>query len=305
MDFIKRFPFIQKFKDNNNKNSATSLGRQKSKRSIFSHHTNDRLVSCRMNNARDVDSDDDDQDDDDQDEYNSNTLIFRQKPLNAITITTTNTNKPKTNTSKSKSARPTHQFYMHHHKDSSSTVKSQLLSLSSSNDIQQHKQLSITFEGKDAKYPNKHEKPMVEENYHHKQEKLAMRHPEKDSTLYAPFIERPEIIEDDYIPLPTVTRKYIDPPPDVLLDSIPSFHHTHKKYHRDPLDNDSTTNTLALSPTATAVAPLQKPKNKLVVNTKRLDDTSIADIGAWLSKNSVLETNDIDIQQSVPKSTTF
>lgn len=182
MDFIKRFPFIQKFKDNNNKNSATSLGRQKSKRSIFSHHTNDRLVSCRMNNARDVDSDDDDQDDDDQDEYNSNTLIFRQKPLNAITITTTNTNKPKTNTSKSKSARPTHQFYMHHHKDSSSTVKSQLLSLSSSNDIQQHKQLSITFEGKDAKYPNKHEKPMVEENYHHKQEKLAMRHPEKVST---------------------------------------------------------------------------------------------------------------------------
>lgn len=130
----------------------------------------------------------------------------------------------------------------------------------------------------------------------------------QDSTLYAPFIERPEIIEDDYIPLPTVTRKYIDPPPDVLLDSIPSFHHTHKRHHTHLLDNDSTpTSTeVALSPTTTAIEPLQKPKNKLVVSTKQLDDTSIADIGAWLSKNSAaLEATNVDIQQSTPKSTTF
>ncbi|KAF1802083.1 hypothetical protein V8B55DRAFT_1476831 [Mucor lusitanicus] len=314
MDFIKRFHFIQKFKDNSNdKHNTTSLGRQKSKRSIFSHHNNDRLVSSNAHHTRYTDSDDDEQDDD-CDDYNSNTLIFRQKPLHSITIATTNTNKPRApDTSKSKSTRPTHQLYnMHHQKNSSSTVKSQLQSLSSSNDVQQHKQLSIAFEGKGTKYTSKHEKQLPEKHLHHKQEKSAMRHPEKtlyqDSTLYAPFIERPEIIEDDYIPLPTVTRKYIDPPPDVLLDSIPSFHHTHKRHHTHLLDNDSTpTSTeVALSPTTTAIEPLQKPKNKLVVSTKQLDDTSIADIGAWLSKNSAaLEATNVDIQQSTPKSTTF
>ncbi|KAL9547191.1 hypothetical protein MBANPS3_006291 [Mucor bainieri] len=313
MDFIKRFHFIQRFKDNhNNKNNATSLGRQKSKRSIFSHHTSDRLVSSNVHHARSTDSDDDEQDeDDDHDEFDSNTLIFRQKPLHAITIASTNTNKPRPSdaTSKNKSARPTHQLYMHHQPNSSPTVRSQLQSLSSSNDVQQHKQLSIAFEDKGTIYTsNNHEKQLSEKYLHYKQEKSAMRHSEKDSTLYAPFLERPEIIEDDYIPLPTVTRKYIDPPPDVLLASIPSFHHTHHKgNHTHLLDNDSTPkSTVALSPTTTAIEPLQKPKNKLVVNTNRLDDTSIADIGAWLSKNSsALETNNADIQQSIPKSTTF
>lgn len=119
-----------------------------------------------------------------------------------------------------------------------------------------------------------------------------------DSTLYAPFIERPELIESDYIPLPTVTRKYIDPPSDVLLNSIPSFH-IHKKNHIDSLDN------LSPSPTTTAVIPLKKPKNKLVVDTKRLDDSSIADIGTWLSRNITMDTNEGDLQQSIPKSTTF
>lgn len=42
-----------------------------------------------------------------------------------------------------------------------------------------------------------------------------------NSTLYSPFTQRPEIIEDDYIPLPTVTRNYIDPPPDSIIDSLP------------------------------------------------------------------------------------
>jgi hypothetical protein len=116
--------------------------------------------------------------------------------------------------------------------------------------------------------------------------------------LYAPFIERPEIIESDYIPLPTVTRKYIDPPSDVLLNSIPSFH-IHKKNHINSLDD------LSLSPTTTAVIPLKKPKNKLVVDTKRLDDSSIADIGTWLSRNIDMDTNEVDLQQSIPKSTTF
>ncbi|KAK4513774.1 uncharacterized protein ATC70_005780 [Mucor velutinosus] len=309
MDFIKRFHFIQKLKDNNkNSNNATSLGQQKSKRSIFSHHNNDRLVSSNVHDAKHPDSDDDEQDDDDYDEYNSNTLIFRQKPLHAITIATANTKKPRTpDTSKSKSARPTHQLYIQHQKNQSSTVKSQLLSLSSSNDVRQHKQLSIAFEGKGTKYINKNEKQLPAKHTHHKQEKSATQHPKKDSTLYAPFTERPEIIEDDYIPLPTVTRKYIDPPPDVLLDSIPPFHHTHKRHHSNLLDNDSTTtSTVALSPTTTAVAPLQKPKNKLVVDTKQLDDTSVAFIGAWLSRNSAaLETNNVDIQQSIHKSTTF
>ncbi|GAN09890.1 hypothetical protein MAM1_0301d09423 [Mucor ambiguus] len=305
MDFIKRFHFIQKFKDNNDKkNNATSLGRQKSKRSIFSHHNNDRLVSSNVHHATYTDSDDDEQDDDDHDEYNSNARIFRQKPLHAITIATTHTNKPRTSdtTSKSKSTRPTHQLYMHHQKNSSSTVQNQLQSLSPLNDVKQHKQLHIAFEGKDTKYTSKYEKQLPEKYPYHKQEKLAMWHPEKDSTLYAPFIERPEIVEDDYIPLPTVTRKYIDPPPDVLLDSIPPFHHTHKRNHTNLLSSDSTTtSTVALSTTTSAIDSLQKPKNKLVVNTKRLDDTSIAEIGAWLSRNSAaLETNNVDIQQSIP-----
>lgn len=43
------------------------------------------------------------------------------------------------------------------------------------------------------------------------------------STLYTPFTQRPEIAEDDYIPLPTVTRKYLNPPPDLILDSIASL----------------------------------------------------------------------------------
>lgn len=179
MDFIKRFHFIQKFKNNSNhKNNATSLGRQKSKRSIFSHHNNDRLVSS---NARNMDSDDEEQDDDDDDsEYNNNTLIFRQKPLHAITIT----NKPKTldTNSKSKSARPTHQLYMQHQqKNSSSTVEGQLLSLSSSDDVQRHKQLSIAFEGKGTKYPSRQQEKRLLEEHHHRQEKSAMRHPEKVS----------------------------------------------------------------------------------------------------------------------------
>lgn len=119
--------------------------------------------------------------------------------------------------------------------------------------------------------------------------------------MYAPFTKRPEMIEDDYIPLPTVTRKYIDPPPDVLLDSIPSFHHTHKRKQTHLLDNDSANPT-----PSPAITPLQKPETKLVINTRQLDDTSIADIGAWLSRHSAaLETNIADIQQSAPKSTTF
>ena len=40
------------------------------------------------------------------------------------------------------------------------------------------------------------------------------------SALYSPFDQRPEVMDDDYIPLPTVTRKYIDPPPDVIIQSI-------------------------------------------------------------------------------------
>lgn len=40
------------------------------------------------------------------------------------------------------------------------------------------------------------------------------------STLYSPFAQRPEIMDDDYIPLPTVTRNYIDPPPDSIIDSL-------------------------------------------------------------------------------------
>ncbi|KAI8886009.1 hypothetical protein K501DRAFT_270257 [Backusella circina FSU 941] len=43
------------------------------------------------------------------------------------------------------------------------------------------------------------------------------------STLFSPFIERPKIIDSNYIPLPTVTRSYIEPPTDELMETIPTL----------------------------------------------------------------------------------
>lgn len=188
MDFIKRFHFIQKFKDNTQ--NPSSLERKKSKRSIFNHNNNDRLVPSTMSNAKCMD-DDDDEEEDDEDDYNSNKMIFHQKPLHAITITTTNKN-PNTTTTKSKRIRPIHQLYMHHQNNSSSTVQSQLLSLSNntSNGMQHRKQLSIAFEGKERKKDAKQQSTdsnekgkylMEQHQLHHKQEKSAIRNSEKVS----------------------------------------------------------------------------------------------------------------------------
>jgi hypothetical protein len=190
MDFIKKFHFIQKF--TNNTQNSSSLGRKKSKRSIFNHNNNDRLVSSNMSNAESMENDD--EDDDEDDDYNSNTRIFHQKPSHAITITTTSISKNPTTTItiKSKRIRPTHQLYMHHQKNSSSTVQSQLLSLSNNatNEMQHHKQLSIAFEGKERKKDAKQQstdsnekgKLFVEQHqFYHKQEKSALRNPERVS----------------------------------------------------------------------------------------------------------------------------
>lgn len=40
------------------------------------------------------------------------------------------------------------------------------------------------------------------------------------STLFTPFTERPEIVDQDYIRLPTTKKSYIDPPVDDIMDSI-------------------------------------------------------------------------------------
>lgn len=40
-----------------------------------------------------------------------------------------------------------------------------------------------------------------------------------------PFKSKPELLDNDYISVPTVTRQYIDTPSDNILDSIVLNHH--------------------------------------------------------------------------------
>ncbi|KAI7891990.1 uncharacterized protein EV154DRAFT_506550 [Mucor mucedo] len=74
----------------------------------------------------------------------------------------------------------------------------------------------------DVKIDPSNRKSLLSNNYQVSQKtKLKLNSNNDYSTLYSPFTQRPEIIEDDYIPLPTVTRNYIDPPPDSIIDSLP------------------------------------------------------------------------------------
>ncbi|KAI8886888.1 hypothetical protein K501DRAFT_269466 [Backusella circina FSU 941] len=67
---------------------------------------------------------------------------------------------------------------------------------------------------------------LISNTYLNKQEKLRsddsinIDEENNQSTLYTPFIERPEIVDQDYIRLPTTKKSYIDPPVDDIMDSI-------------------------------------------------------------------------------------
>jgi hypothetical protein len=101
--------------------------------------------------------------------------------------------------------------------------------------------------------------------------------------MYTPFIERPQVIDNDYyIPLPTVTRKYIDRPSDSILDAIESMHSVrHEKRQEDKISHTVPNNK--------KIHQLKIDTNcqRLAVtygyNTER--DYLMPKINSWLSKH--------------------
>ncbi|KAI8642986.1 hypothetical protein BD408DRAFT_415665 [Parasitella parasitica] len=255
MDFIKRFNFHYKSKDRNKKNA--SLRCKKGKRSIFNYHNNERLRSSTPSDVKYRDDDDDQEIDHDEDDYNSNRMIFHQRPLHPITALNNNPGFTETNN--------TNQPNVHHcHENPDLNAQKQLPSLlpMHSKDFQQQKDSSIAF--KQESKIKKDTNHLSAERKHIKSESFNY------SAMYVPFIERPGIVETDYIPLPTVTRKYIDPPSDALLDSIPSFR-IQKQNHVSGI----TTSSVEIAANSS-----QKSNNKLVVDTKILGDSSLVEQSA-------------------------
>ncbi|KAI8336052.1 hypothetical protein EDC96DRAFT_524310 [Choanephora cucurbitarum] len=124
------------------------------------------------------------------------------------------------------------------------------------------------------------------------------REGDQESPICSPFTKRPEFIENNYIPLPTVTRKYIDPPPDVILDAIPSLVYPSKTRHTSQ-EAEAVTNVSQSNSNTTSVAK-EKPKVNLKINTSQLNtqhnqvkptntldqerQVSMPDINTWLSQ---------------------
>ncbi|KAI8364560.1 hypothetical protein BD560DRAFT_402756, partial [Blakeslea trispora] len=120
------------------------------------------------------------------------------------------------------------------------------------------------------------------------------REGDQDSPIGSPFTKRPEFIESNYIPLPTVTRKYIDPPPDVILDAIPSLVYPSKTRHTSQEAEAAPNVSQSNSNTTTNIR--EKPKVNLKINTSQLNvqhnqmklgqekQISMPDIDTWLSQ---------------------
>lgn len=108
--------------------------------------------------------------------------------------------------------------------------------------------------------------------------------------MYTPFIERPQVIDNDYyIPLPTVTRKYIDRPSDSILDAIESMHFPSSTRQ----ENKEEKKTIPLTPNNT------KNTNRLKIDTdsarlavtcpgydSHINENLIPEINSWLSKHN-------------------
>ncbi|OBZ89281.1 hypothetical protein A0J61_02656 [Choanephora cucurbitarum] len=130
----------------------------------------------------------------------------------------------------------------------------------------------------------------------------SLNHPssatEKKNKQVDTCAKRPEFIENNYIPLPTVTRKYIDPPPDVILDAIPSLVYPSKTRHTSQ-EAEAVTNASQSNSNTTSVVK-EKPKVNLKINTSQLNtqhnqvkpistfdqerQVSMPDINTWLSQ---------------------
>jgi hypothetical protein len=129
------------------------------------------------------------------------------------------------------------------------------------------------------------------------------------SSIYSPFTQRPEIEEDDYIPLPTVTRKYIDQPPDSILDSIPSLpypfrvrqpvRHRSEKVENPPLSDIPSLLPLSLSSSPNKKISLQSSKrhslgngqiDRLITSNRQKEEQNTTSVTPetddWLSRHN-------------------
>jgi hypothetical protein len=119
------------------------------------------------------------------------------------------------------------------------------------------------------------------------------------SSMYTPFIERPQVIDNDYyIPLPTVTRKYIDQPADSILDAIESMHFP-SSGRREKRQENKISNS-ALNSKNNNQLKIDTNSERLAVThhhgyNSNIKENLIPEINSWLSKHNETTIGSSDI----------